>query len=371
MRKTYAGIDYFRLAAAFMVIGIHIGPFSVWNEDLDYLITYCAGRVAVPFFLMTTGYFVLAPCVKSGFRKKQALHRYLVKNVTLYLAATLFYAPLILYAGNLPHSIPDFFKNVLFDGTFYHLWYFPAAMTGCILLMFLLRKSVRTAIIFSITAYVAGLLGDSYYGLTEQVPFLDWIYSGIFSISSYTRNGIFYAPVFLLMGMTAAFPDERYPENGRGQSGQGIDPYKRRNLLCLENSREQLYCESSLPVINRRVSGSRCMTGLIISFTGMLMEGYITYRLHLQRHNSMYLMLLPVMYFLFQILLTMPGKAPGWIRNSSMLLYILHPTVIVLLRGFAKIVGLTELLTENTFVQYLAVCALSLAFAAKIHCPRK
>ncbi len=30
--KTFAGIDYFRLIAAFMVIAIHTSPLSVWNE---------------------------------------------------------------------------------------------------------------------------------------------------------------------------------------------------------------------------------------------------------------------------------------------------------------------------------------------------
>ncbi len=319
MRRNYAGIDYFRMAAAFLVIGIHIGPFSVWNEDADYLITYCAGRIAVPFFLMTTGYFVLAPCVKSGFEKKQAVHKYFVKNGILYLAASLFYAPLTLYAENAPRSIPDFIRMALFDGTFYHLWYFPAAMTGVLILLFLLKKSVRAAVIFSVGAYIAGILGDSYYGLTEQVPLLRLIYGGIFSVSSCTRNGIFFAPVFLLLGVMAAFPDSRRP-------------------------------------------AGTCAAGLAVSLAGMLAEGYLTYSLGLQRHNSMYLLLIPVMYFLFQLLLAVPGKAPGWIRSSSLLLYILHPAVIVLLRGFAKITGLAEMLTENTFVQYLAVCALSLAF---------
>lgn len=319
MNKTYAGIEYFRLAAAFMVIGIHIGPFSVWSKDVDYLVTYCAGRVAVPFFLMTTGYFVLAPYVKSRFKKKRTIHKYLAKNGILYLSATLFYTPLALYAGNVPHNLPNFIREVLFDGTFYHLWYFPAAIVGVMILTFLARKSVRTVFLFSVGAYVVGMFGDSYYGLTEQVPLFRLIYSGIFSFSSYTRNGIFFSPVFLLLGMMSAFPDFRCPVR-------------------------------------------ECMVGLAVSFTGMLAEGYLTYSLALQRHNSMYLLLLPVMYFLFQLLLVVPGKPPAWIRNGSMLLYILHPAVIVLLRGFAKITGTTKFLIRNTFVQYLAVCALSLVF---------
>ena len=71
--KNYAGVDLFRIPAALMVAAIHIAPFSTWNRVGDVLLTYCLGRIAVPFFLMTTGFFVLAPYAKSGFRDKRRL----------------------------------------------------------------------------------------------------------------------------------------------------------------------------------------------------------------------------------------------------------------------------------------------------------
>lgn len=98
----------------------------------------------------------------------------------------------------------------------------------------------------------------------------------------------------------------------------------------------------------------------------MLTEGYLTYSLRLQRHNSMYLFLVPVMYFLFRLLLLVPGNAPVLARNISMLVYILHPAVIIALRGAAKAAGLTWLLVDNTLVQFLTVTAASFAAAALI-----
>lgn len=56
-KKNYAGIDAFRLAAAFMVIRIHTAPFSKISPELDFLLTYCIGRVAVPFFSDDYGIF--------------------------------------------------------------------------------------------------------------------------------------------------------------------------------------------------------------------------------------------------------------------------------------------------------------------------
>lgn len=315
--KNLAGIDYFRLIAALFVIAIHIGPLESYNHDLDYLFTYCLGRIAVPFFLMVTGYFVIAPYILSGFRKKHTLKKYLLKNTGLYLCATIFYLPLALYADNAPKSIPEAIKNFFFDGTFYHLWYFPAVIIGCILLVFFLKKSFRAAIFFSMTAYTVGLLGDSYYGLIKDIPFLQSLYEGIFTISSYTRNGIFFAPVFLLFGVLAAESDVSFPK-----------------------------CFLQL--------------GFFVSLLFMLLEGFLTYSLKLQRHNSMYLFLLPTMYFLFRLLLMIPGKAPAWFRSGSTWIYIIHPAVIVLLRGIAKATKLTELLIKNTLIQYLSVCLLSI-----------
>ena len=43
-----------------------------------------------------------------------------------------------------------------------------------------------------------GVFGDSYYGLIENVPLLRSLYTGIFYISSYTRNGIFFAPIYIV-----------------------------------------------------------------------------------------------------------------------------------------------------------------------------
>lgn len=348
--KTYAGIDYFRLAAAFMVIAIHISPLSVWNEGIDYLITYCIGRTAVPFFFMTTGYFVLAPCVLGNFKKKYPLRKYLVKNIRLYLIATAVYIPVSIYSGNMPKSIMEFIKQLLFDGTFYHLWYFPAAMIGCILLACLTKKSVPAAVYFSLTAYVTGVLGDSWYGLIKNVPLLRTLYTGIFHVSSYTRNGIFFAPVYILLGMLLAVPEF----HSCGQRARRARLHA--HLATAAGVKDPVAC-SGVFDCGEQV----CKWGLALSLLLMLLEGWITYSFHIQKHNSMYFFLLPVMYFLFQLLLKVSGKAPSWIRNGSMILYMIHPAVIVAHRFIAKVTGLTKILVDNSFFQYISVCLLSLA----------
>ena len=44
----------------------------------------------------------------------------------------------------------------------------------------------------------------TYYGIAEKLPILSVFYQNLFEITDYTRNGIFFAPVFLVMGGMAA-----------------------------------------------------------------------------------------------------------------------------------------------------------------------
>lgn len=57
--KEYAGIDVFRVVAAILVAAIHISPLVSYNELADMVLTKIAARTAVPFFFMTTGFFLL------------------------------------------------------------------------------------------------------------------------------------------------------------------------------------------------------------------------------------------------------------------------------------------------------------------------
>ena len=103
-RGRSAGIDGFRIAAAVMVIAIHTAPLSGISEDLDFVITYCIFRTAVPFFFMTTGYFVLAPWVRGGEKERRKVRRFLKSTALLYLVSTVLYVPAAVYSGGAPED---------------------------------------------------------------------------------------------------------------------------------------------------------------------------------------------------------------------------------------------------------------------------
>lgn len=316
-KKRYDSLDWFRLVAAVLVVAIHTSPLADVSGDADFFLTRVLARVAVPFFFMVTGQFVAAG---SAGTEAGCVFAYVKKLAALYGVSIVLYLPIGIYAGHYQKaSFADLLRMLVFDGTFYHLWYFPACITG-VLLVYLMRRCLKQRQMFVLAAvlYGIGLFGDSYYGFVEQVPVILGLYEAGFCVFSYTRNGIFFAPLFLLLGAWAG------------------------------KSRRQ----------DRRI----LWTGLVISFVAMSEEAFLLRYFEMQRHDSMYVLLPVVMFFLYQILLE---SEPAFRRKTvrfavfvSTWIYILHPAVIVAVRGIAKAVKM-DLLTDNSLAHYLAVLLLS------------
>lgn len=323
-RQAYTGIDIFRWAAAFLIVAIHTSPLASYSETGDFVLTRVIARVAVPFFLMTSGFFLLGGSrretgrLSAGGRGEEKLWRFLQKTAVIYGAAILLYLPLNIYngyfsGGGLPGKI---LKDLLFDGTMYHLWYLPASMLGAVIAWYARKRmGYPGALLLTAVLYIIGCFGDSYYGLAERIPWLRGCYGLLFQVSDYTRNGIFYAPVFLILGGMAAERAARHSFSER-----------------------------------------QCLTAFLASFGLMLAEAMTLRHFHLQRHDSMYLFLLPTAFFLFGWLLTFRGRRIVFLRDSAMLIYLLHPMMIVVVRMAARLMGLWPLLVENSLVHYLAVC---------------
>jgi len=315
----FCGIDRFRQIAALLIVGIHTYPLSSINENLNFFVCNVISRVAVPFFLMVTGYFLLPQYFLKEKRSTKPLINFLKKTILFYAIATVIYLPLSIYAGYYSDGsiAAAVVRNVVFDGTFYHLWYLPASIVGVLLVYSLSRRfSLRTVLGISAVLYLFGLLGDSYYGLTANIPILNSVYRACFSVFSYTRNGFFYAPVFLALGAMIA------------------------NM-------------------KRRLDARVCLLGFAVSMLVMLAEGSVLHFGGIQRHDSMYAALLPCMFFLFQLLLSSTGKTRPILRDVTMWVYILHPLFIVAVRGAAKATSLTRLLVDNSVIHYITVCLLS------------
>lgn len=381
--KQSIALDYCKLLMAFLVIAIHTSPLAGINATADFVLTRILARIAVPFFLMVSGFFLLPQYLFEKNTDSRPLHTFLKKTGLLYLAAVLLYLPVNFYAGHFQDAgIWDILRMLLFDGTFYHLWYLPAAMLGVLIACFLGKKLPFKAVLFvCLFLYLLGLTGDSYYGLVLTMPALKSFYDVLFCVFSYTRNGIFYAPIFLVIG--AALSPKALPHFMEDTLRQvsGVAPW-----------RYTIWHVAKWQFAKRHVA-----VGFFACLCVMIGEGLLLRHFNMQRHDSMYLALPPVMFFLFQWILaaaqgnsascadsschsdtdscscsdSRPPLLPSaktlriakTLRTISACIYLLHPLFIILVRGFAKVLRLESVLIDNSILHYIAVCLSTCAAA--------
>ena len=305
-QRMCPALDRFRLAAVVLMVCNHTSPLEDLAPTLDFWITRVLARVVVPFFLMVSGYFL----ARGGW---EGTGRFLKKTLLTYGAAVVLYLPLNWYSGG--YTPASWLHALVTDGTLYHLWYFPAVLLGVVIARNLAQLGQAPALATAALLYLAGLGGDSYYGLVSQVPALESGYDMLFHVFSYTRNGLFLAPLFLLLG-AAGF------RLGRG----------------------------ALP-------------GLALGLAAMTAESFWIHDLGWPRHDSMYLFLPLCMVCLFSLLLGRNLGQDRKARRVSMLVYLLHPWSIVLVRGGGEALGLEGLLVENRLLHFCAVLILTLALA--------
>ncbi len=306
-RRALPALDWFRLVAAILVVAIHTSPLCCLSAEADFWLSRVAARTAVPFFLMVSGYFL-------ALHHWDHIRNFLGRTLLFYGAAVLLYLPMNLYAGGF--SAVEWLRAVCWEGTLYHLWYFPALFWGTIFTWLLLRLGNHRALAIAAILYLIGLGGDSYYGLSVQLPAWKQGYDLLFSLTEYTRNGIFFVPLFLLLG------------------AQGI-----------------------------RLRPKPALTGFCLSMTCMSIEAFFLRGIHAQRHDSMYLLLPVCMVFLFALLLNGNRGRSRTARDLSLLVYLLHPGCIVAVRLLARLTHSWGMLVENSLLHFAAVLILSLLAA--------
>lgn len=315
--KKNQGIEQFRVILAMMVVAIHCLPLHHSWPDGDILITLTLFRIAVPFFFMISGYYVFSDlATHNSYPARHRVWQFIKKQLQVYLIATLLFLPLAWYSGMLGLNMPlgTFIQTLLVNGILYHLWYFPAIITGSLLVMGLLtRLSFKQVFFTAVGLYVVGLGGDSWSGLAAQTPITP-LYSLIFQLLDGTRNGIFFAPLFLILGVLA-----------RRFSKKPASPHRYSYLL--------------------------------ISLICLLLESYLLHHFTTPKHDSMYVFLPFVLLFLFPII--QQWQAPVIWKQAgrlSLWFYLLHPYTIAVTHFLSQKLPLLQ----NNLINYFVVLGLTI-----------
>lgn len=320
-KKAYSGIDIFRIIAAILVIANHTSPLAQISGTADFILTRVVARLAVPFFFMTSGFFLIRTMNKSNER----LWAFLKKSAIIYLAAMTICLPLNFISGYFrdPALVGNLIRDIFLNGTLYHLWYLPASILGAFIAWFLVKKlGMRAAIVSSTVLYLLGVLGSAYQVLVFKIPIIGDLLKSLLLAIETTRNGLFFAPVFFVLG---------------GYLYSIKDKIKKPSISLLAFI-------ASFALM--------CAEGLILRSQGFLLTTGVP-------NDSMYFMLVPTAFFFFAFLMSFRGKRFNTVRDCSLIVYIIHPIVIVALRFISKPLGLFDLVIKNQLVLFTLVSVIS------------
>lgn len=273
--KNYNGIDLAKFFCAVMVFVIHIAPFDPESfplaRYLNFGLQQYLCRLAVPFFFVSSGFFLFKKMPPHDDLNKEAIKNYCFKILRLLGTWTV----------------------LLFWGGTWHLWYLGATVIAVILLSlcFHFRMRFKHIAIVACLLYIIGLLGDSYYGVVEplaRLPVIKYIFTGYNLMFQTTRNGVFMGFIFILMG--AAF------------------------------SRCKISLKPQTSVI-----------GFVASVICLFAEVFLLKYHDIPIDYNMYVFLLPAVFFLFSFASTVKLKdrtVYKRLRNIGMLIYFSHVLVI-------------------------------------------
>ncbi len=129
--------------------------------------------------------------------------------IKLYAVWTLLYIPIriwnVVQSSNKIVSVLTLLQETLFSGSYFHLWFLPALIMGLLFFSVMKRgvKNIYIQALICISLFIIGIIGDSWHGVIEETT-LEIIYDSYRNIFVTTRNGLFFAPIFIWIGYDMA-----------------------------------------------------------------------------------------------------------------------------------------------------------------------
>lgn len=310
-KRTYGILDIAKFISALFVIAIHCAPFYQINETWNFIYVQIFARLAVPFFFMASGWlFSQKLNLKNGFKdeaNQQSLKHYWLRIFKLYLVWSAVYLPLLIVSwikgGFDITTCIRFIRDFLLNGTYYHLWFLPALLTGILIVYALVMKlKKRTALWICFLLYVLGMLSNVFGSVSADIPVLNSLLTLYESVFVTARNGIFFAPLYLMLGFFVQdFIDHKFKK--------------------------------------------QAAVALLISFSALCAEAFLYRSLHIMNDlTSMYLCLVPTVFFLFIFLLQFQfhtNPITLSMRKLSLLIYVSHIYFIALFMNLLKLSNIT------------------------------
>ena len=313
-RGGYGHLDVLKIVLAYLVVIRHFAQ-GLPSDSLGFiLIVNVISPVAVPMFFMISGFLA-----QKGSEKEQIpldrIKRQCLRVLKLYIAWSIVFLPLdvlhiIRSNMSIERAILWYAQQFFFCGTWFQLWFLPSLIVG-LLFVWLLRQrlDINIVLVISVLLFLFGLLDNSWRGVCPNLlsAFFDK-YNQVFIT---TRNGIFFAPLFLCLGEKAALSKS----------------------------------EISRPVL---------WLCILIGFAANILEGFFTSYKSVGNVNDMLLSDAVVCTGLLLLLISKSKPHPA-LREDSTFIYCFHP---IALMGVELLLGSTSKVVQCVCVVIIsALCA--------------
>ncbi len=160
------GLDAFRLVAAFSVIAIHAGHFEGLSRVAGVELKL-AGRWAVPFFFLVSGYFAAAHLRRAP----QQVALQAVKSFWVLIVGSLCLVPLLMIKLGMLETVKTVLSiEVVTGGTYFHLWFLSSLSVGLFVFYALQVSGMRRGAAMAVLVSLLVLVVDAYYPSSRPMP---------------------------------------------------------------------------------------------------------------------------------------------------------------------------------------------------------
>lgn len=324
-KSNYNAVDIAKFIAAFLVIAIHCNPLTSFNEIISNYFVNTISRVAVPFFFACSGFFFFKKLdfqnekIVNSKENRRKLCKYLKRICLLYVIWSGIYL-----MWQIPewystswlsvHAFIDYAISFISNGSYYHMWYILYLIFATVFGYFILSfYKKRIVIVIATILYIFGMLSYSYFGF-------DFLPCDIF-VSISNKLGAFWGAA------TRAFP--------------------------------LMIAGYYVGTAKHRPSTKSSLLLFVVSFLLLSVEYYAINTFTCNHENFSYIIFtVPCQCFLFSFILSIKSDKTSviffYLRNTSTIIYCLHPMIINLLN---LIPGFSD---SNSILRYISVATISL-----------
>ena len=144
MKKTYTTIDLWKFIFAFAVISLHANPFASLSPTLNWYIESLFTRLAVPFFYVTSGFFISLKLKKYGLGVLKTYRLNLLPKLLFWgsIALLLMFYPSFQTRNSITRTLLYLAKNAIIypRGS---MWFMLALIVSSLLLQYVLKKRLK------------------------------------------------------------------------------------------------------------------------------------------------------------------------------------------------------------------------------------